>query len=112
MSTFFQIRHKSCRLDSSRNFCDCEPSSPAFLAEKGFVPDTFRTSDTRYCSIVNCLQTVLVLVYFLKRAVFLDKFYLLVCHARKKLDNFSLPRSLVPKLIMSAFGQGRLNVFV
>jgi hypothetical protein len=35
---------------------------------------------------------------------FLDKFYMLVC--TEKDDNFSVPRSLVAKLDMPAFGQG------
>ena len=37
--------------------------------------------------------------------VFHDKFYLLACTAKNCYDKFSLPRSLVPELVMSVFGQ-------
>jgi hypothetical protein len=41
---------------------------------------------------------------------FLGKFTLesFVClYVRQKIDNFSLPRNLVPKLVMPTFGQGK-----
>jgi hypothetical protein len=39
--------------------------------------------------------------------VFFTTFYLLVCTG--KIDNFSLPKSLVPKLVMLSFGRGKFR---